>query len=81
MKNEIRDTGLIRALSYCPLMVKTKKGKSAFTKKEIKNRTRQAKRSRDHIEEYQMNWFYYFEIVRSVHHEKNPWISVLAKKP
>lgn len=55
--------GLIRAEAYCPLMVKAKQGKSAFTKKEIANRTKQAKWSRDHIEEYPMNWFYYFETV------------------
>ena len=55
--------GLIYALSYCPLMVKAKQGKSAFTEKEIANRTKQAKWSRDHIDEYPMNWFYYFETV------------------
>ncbi len=55
--------GLIRAAAYCPLMVKAKQGKSAFSEKEIANRTRQAKWSRDHIEEYPMNWFYYFETV------------------
>ena len=55
--------GLVRALAYCPLMVKAKKGKSAFTDREIQNRTKQAQWSRDHIEEYPMNWFYYFENV------------------
>lgn len=55
--------GLVRASAYCPLMVKAKKGKSAFTEKEIENRTWQAKWSRDHIDEYPMNWFYYFETV------------------
>jgi hypothetical protein len=55
--------GLIYALSYCPLMVKAKQGKSAFTEKEIANRTKQAQRSRDHIEEYPMNWYYYFKTV------------------
>ena len=55
--------GLVRASAYCPLMVKAKKGKSAFTDKEIANRTKQARWSRDHIEEYPMNWFYYFENV------------------
>ena len=55
--------GLIRALSYCPLMRKAKEGKSAFTEKEIANRTRQAAWSRDHIDEYPMNWYYYFETV------------------
>ena len=55
--------GLVRAAAYCPLMVKAKQGKSAFTDKEIANRTKQAKWSRDHIEEYPMNWFYYFETV------------------
>ncbi len=55
--------GLIYALSYCPLMVKAKEGKSAFTEKEIENRTKQAQWSREHIEEYPMNWFYYFKTV------------------
>ena len=55
--------GLVRALDYCPLMRKAKEGKSAFTEKEVANRTIQAQWSRDHIEEYPMNWFYYFETV------------------
>ena len=55
--------GLVRALAYCPLVVKAKQGKSAFTEKEIANRTRQAQWSREHIEEYPMNWFYYFKTV------------------
>jgi len=55
--------GLVRAAAYSPLMVKAKRGKSAFTEKEIANRTKQAKWSRDHIGEYPMNWFYYFETV------------------
>ena len=55
--------GLIRAAAYCPLMVKAKQGKSAFTEKEIAARTRQSQWSRDHIGEYPMNWFYYFETV------------------
>lgn len=55
--------GLVRAAAYCPLMVKAKQGKSAFTEKEIENRTRQAAWSRAHIEEYPMNWYYFFEIV------------------
>lgn len=55
--------GLVKGASYCPLMVKAKQGKSAFTEKEINARTKQAKWSRDHIEEYPMNWFYYFENV------------------
>ncbi len=55
--------GLVRAAAYCPLMVKAKQGKSAFTEKEIETRTRQSKWSRDHINEYPMNWFYYFENV------------------
>ena len=55
--------GLVRAAACCPLMVKAKQGKSAFTEKEIAARTRQSKWSRDHIEEYPMNWFYYFETV------------------
>ena len=61
--NEEKLKGLVRAAAYCPLMVKAKQGKSAFTDKEIANRTKQAKWSRDHIEEYPMNWFYYFETV------------------
>ena len=44
-------------------MVKAKQGKSAFTEKEIATRTRQAAWSRDHIDEYPMNWFYYFQTV------------------
>ncbi len=55
--------GLIRATAYCPLMVKAKQGKSAFTEKEIAQRTRQSEWSRTHIKEYPMNWFYYFEAV------------------
>lgn len=55
--------GLVRAAAYCPLMVKAKQGKSAFTEKEIETRTRQSKWSRDHIKEYPMNWFYYFETI------------------
>lgn len=55
--------GLIRALTYSPLMVKAKKGKSAFTQREIETRTRQSRWSRDHIGEYPMNWYYYFETV------------------
>ena len=54
---------LIHAASYSPLMVKAKQGKSAFTEKEIETRTRQSKWSRDHIDEYPMNWFYYFKTV------------------
>ena len=55
--------GLIKALSYCPLMVKAKQGKSAFTEKVIAARTKQSQWSRDHIEEYPMNWYYYFKNV------------------
>ena len=55
--------GLVRALAYCPLMRKAKEGNSAFTEKEIANRAKQAKWSRDHIEAYPMNWFYFFENV------------------
>lgn len=55
--------GLVRAAAYCPLMVKAKQGKSAFTEKEIKNRTRQAVWSREHIEDFPMNWYWYFETV------------------
>lgn len=39
------------------MMVKAKKGKSAFTDKEINARTKQSKWSRDHIKKYPMNWF------------------------
>ncbi len=63
MLGEDKLKGLVRAEACCPLMVKAKQGKSAFTDKEIANRTKQAKWSRDHIEEYPMNWFYYFETV------------------
>lgn len=55
--------GLVRAAAYCPLMVKTKRGKSVFTDRIIEERTKQAQWSRDHIQEYPMNWFYYFENV------------------
>ena len=41
----------------------SKQGKSAFTEKEIANRTRQAAWSRAHIEQYPMNWFNYFKTV------------------
>lgn len=51
---------LVHELAYSPLMVKAKSGKSAFTEKEIKNRTIQSKWSRDNINKYPMNWFYYF---------------------
>ena len=61
--NEEKLKGLVRAAAYCPLMVKAKQGKSAFTEKEIAARTRQSQWSRDHIKEYPMNWFYYFETV------------------
>lgn len=54
---------LVKAASYSPLMVKAKQGKSAFTEKEIAIRARQSIWSRDHIEEYPMNWYYYFEKV------------------
>ncbi len=36
---------------------------SAFIEKEIENRSKQAKWSRDHIDEYPMNWYYCFENV------------------
>ena len=55
--------GLVRAVAFCPLMVRAKQGKSAFTEKEIAARTKQAQWSRDHIEEYPMNWYYYFKTV------------------
>ena len=61
--DEERLKGLVRACAYCPLMVKAKQGKSAFTPKEIAARTKQSKWSRDHIQEFPMNWFYYFETV------------------
>ena len=54
---------LIHTVSYAPLMVKTKLGKSAFTEKEIETRTKQSEWSRAHIDEYPMNWYYYFETV------------------
>lgn len=54
---------LIHTVSYAPLMVKAKQGKSAFTEKEIETRTKQSEWSRAHIDEYPMNWFYYFETV------------------
>lgn len=34
-----------------------------YIEKEIANRTKQAKWTRDHIKEYPMNWYYYFETV------------------
>jgi len=55
--------GLVHDASYAPIMVKAKRGKSAFTAGEIAARTRQSKWSRDHIGEYPMNWYYYFETV------------------
>jgi len=61
--NEEKLKGLVRAASYSPLMVKAKQGKSAFTEKEIATRTKQSQWSRDHIEEYPMNWYYYFKTV------------------
>ena len=54
---------LVKEVTYSPLMVKAKKGKSAFTEKEITARTKQSKWSRDHIDEYPMNWYYYFKNV------------------
>ena len=44
-------------------MRKAKEGKSAFIEKEIANCKRQAKWSSDHIDEYPMNWYYYFKTV------------------
>ena len=55
--------GLVRVAAYCPMMVKAKKGRSAFTEKEIANRTKQAQWSRNNIEKYPMNWYYYFKNV------------------
>lgn len=54
---------LIKEVTYSPLMVKAKQGKSAFTRKEIETRAKQSKWSRDHINEYPMNWYYYFDNV------------------
>ena len=53
--------GLVKAASYCPLMRAAKEGKSAFTEKEIRTRTEQAAWSREHISEYPMNWYWFFE--------------------
>ncbi|MBE6472601.1 MAG: hypothetical protein E7Z99_03350 [Coriobacteriaceae bacterium] len=55
--------GLIREVSYCPLMRKAKEGKSAFTEGMVESRTEQAAWSREHIDEYPMNWYWYFEAV------------------
>lgn len=55
--------GLVKEVSYCKAMRRAKEGKSAFTEKEIRNRTKQAQWTRDHIEEYPDNWYYYFEKV------------------
>ena len=57
-EEKIKD--LVHVLVYSPLMAKAKEGKSAFTKKIIKRRNQQAKWSRDNIQRYPMNWFYYF---------------------
>jgi hypothetical protein len=54
---------LIRAAAYSPSTVKAKQGISAFTEEQIAARTKQSKWSRDHIGEYPMNWYYYFETV------------------
>lgn len=54
---------LVKEVTYSPMMVKAKQGKSAFTEKEIATRTRQSIWSRDHIEEYPMNWYYFFDKV------------------
>lgn len=55
--------GLVREVSYCPLMRRAKEGKSAFSDAEVKTRTEQAAWSRAHINEYPMNWYWYFEAV------------------
>ena len=55
--------GLVREVSYSPLMRATKEGKSAFTDNMIRSRTEQAAWSREHIDEYPMNWYWYFEAV------------------
>ena len=62
MMPEVVD-GLVREVSYAPLMRKAKEGKSAFTSKEIKTRAEQAAWSREHIDEYPMNWYWFFEAV------------------
>lgn len=54
---------LVRDVSYSFAMRKSKEGKSAFTEAEIKNRTAQSVWSREHIGEYPMNWYYFFEAV------------------
>ncbi len=56
-------SGLVKEVSYCKAMRMAKEGKSAFTEKEVRNRTKQAQWTRDHIEEYPENWYYYFEKV------------------
>jgi len=61
--NEDKLKGLVKAAAYCPMMVKSKKGKNPFTDKIAENRAKQAKWSQDHIDEYPMNWLYYFENV------------------
>ena len=55
--------GLVKEASYCPLMRKAKEGKSAFTEKEVQTRTVQSAWSREHIDEYPMNWYWFFEKV------------------
>lgn len=55
--------GLVKVASYCPLMRAAKEGRSAFTEKEVQTRTVQSAWSREHIDEYPMNWYWYFEKV------------------
>lgn len=62
MTDEIVE-GLVQEASYCKAMRRAKEGKSAFSRREIVTRTRQAKWSREHIKEYPENWYYYFEKV------------------
>ncbi|MDO5063035.1 MAG: L-2-amino-thiazoline-4-carboxylic acid hydrolase [Peptostreptococcaceae bacterium] len=55
--------GLVKEVSYCKAMRMAKEGKSAFTEKEIRNRTKQSQWTRDHIDKYPENWYYYFDKV------------------
>lgn len=55
--------GLIKAVSYCPVMTLAKKGRSAFTERDMKSKARQAEWCRAHIGEYPINWYFYFDKV------------------
>ena len=55
--------GIERTVSFCPVMVMDKKGKRAFTAQDMRGKGKQAKWCRDHIDQYPMNWFFYFEKV------------------